>query len=84
MAYHGGKEVSLGSGYEQRPVVISNRHEREGQSHRFAPYHQTQERRGEGFPENKVFVANLSYSVTWQVLENHMKKGDLHKHSYCN
>lgn len=80
MAERGGQELSLGRDFEQRPLTISEHHERGGHSARFSPY-QTQERGGGGLPENKVFVANLSYSVTWQALKTHMKKGLTQKYT---
>ena len=30
---------------------------------------------GDDLPSNRVFVANLSYSTTWQHLKDHMRKG---------
>ena len=92
MAGQGEAHFESRDRYEKRPFVSDTRYWRERESHRFSPYQVPSRREGEGesssgergeekgarrgVPENKVFVANLSYSVNWQTLKDHMKKGN--------
>ncbi len=82
----GASSVPFGQDYEERDFIgapirgVSNS---SGSSRRHAPYSTSRssfrDREGsldkEDSVSNRVFVANLSYNTTWQMLKDYMRKG---------
>ena len=64
----------FGGDYEERRERRS--------THRYSPYPTSRgpgwrdsRRSGDDDAEKRIFVANLNYTVTWQKLKDHMRKG---------
>lgn len=86
----GSSSVPFGQGYEGRDYIGAPiKGASSSSSRRSAPYSTSsrdrgRDRRREGSLEredtrnnNRIFVANLSYGTTWQMLKDHMRRGEL-------
>ena len=84
---HSDQHEVFGRGYEHRELGRMTHRERE--SRRYEPYSsrrdghdrggpswRDRERDDEGTQDTRIFVANLNYSVSWQRLKDHMKRGE--------
>lgn len=77
--------ITFGQDYEERDYVGAPIRGVSNSSRRHTPYSISRGSRGrerersldrDESPSNRVFVANLSYSTTWQSLKDHMRKGE--------
>lgn len=86
---HGSSSIQFGRDYEERDYIgapirgVSNSIIRKHTPYSRPSYRdrgrvqQSREESMEGdeLADNRIFVANLSFGTTWQVLKDHMRKG---------